>query len=53
MPDLADAPPAGDGETVLVVDGEPRIRMRVTYTLQGLGYDAIEAVDGLTGLRVL
>ena len=50
---LADAPRAQEGETVLVVDDEPSIRMLVTETLQDLGYGAIEAVDGPSGLRVL
>jgi CheY-like chemotaxis protein len=41
------------GETVLVVDDEPTVRMLVTETLQDLGYQAIEAGDGPAGLRVL
>ncbi|MFC3123804.1 PAS domain S-box protein [Pseudoroseomonas globiformis] len=52
-PDLAEAPRAGPGETVLVVDDEPTIRMLVTEVLEELGYAAIEAVDGTTGLEVL
>ena len=50
---LASAPRANDGETVLVVDDEPSVRMLVTETLQDLGYNAIEAGDGPSGLRVL
>jgi PAS domain S-box-containing protein len=53
LPGLAVAPRAADGETVLVVDDEPTVRMLVTETLQDLGYQAIEAVDGPSGLRVL
>jgi PAS domain S-box-containing protein len=53
LPALADAPRAGAGETVLVVDDEPTVRMLVTETLLDLGYQAIEAVDGPSGLRVL
>ena len=53
LPELADAPRAGDGETVLVVDDEPTVRMLVTEVLQELGYAAIEAADGPSGLRVL
>lgn len=52
-PDLADAPRAKAGETVLVVDDEPTVRMIVMEVLEGLGYAAIEAVDGNSGLRIL
>ena len=52
-PELADAPRAQQGETVLVVDDEPTVRMLVTEVLQDLGYTAIEAADGAAGLRVL
>jgi PAS domain S-box-containing protein len=52
-PDLAGAPRAGQGETVLVVDDEPTVRMLVAEVLEDLGYTAIEAVDGAAGLRVL
>lgn len=41
------------GETVLVVDDEPTVRMLVTAVLEDLGYTAIEAADGAAGLRVL
>ena len=41
------------GETVLVVDDEPTVRMLVVEVLEDLGYTAIEAVDGPSGLRVL
>ena len=53
MPDLADAPRAEQGETVLVVDDEPTVRMLVMEVLEELGYAAIEAADGPSGLRVL
>ena len=52
-PDLVDAPRAGRGETVLVVDDEPTVRMLVTEVLEELGYAAIEAGDGASGLQVL
>ena len=39
------------GETVLVVDDEPVVRMLIVEVLQDLGYGAIEAVDGISGLR--
>jgi CheY-like chemotaxis protein len=45
--------PAGEGETVLVVDDEPSVRMLVAEVLQDLGYAAIEAGDGPAGLAVL
>jgi PAS domain S-box-containing protein len=47
------APLAGAGETVLVVDDEPAVRMLVTDVLHDLGYTAIEAADGAAGLKVL
>jgi PAS domain S-box-containing protein len=50
---MAAAPRAEPGETVLVVDDEPTVRMLVTEVLQDLGYGAIEAVDGPAGLEVL
>ena len=49
----ADAPRAEAGETVLVVDDEPTVRMLVTEVLEDLGYTALEAADGASGLRVL
>jgi len=51
--ELADAPRAEDGQTVLVVDDEPTVRMLVTEVLEDLGYKAIEAADGAAGLHVL
>ena len=41
------------GETVLVVDDEPAVRMLVTDVLTDLGYAAVEAKDGPDGLKVL
>ncbi|MFT8245957.1 PAS domain S-box protein [Roseomonas sp. BN140053] len=49
----AAAPRAEQGETVLVVDDEPTVRMLVTEVLEELGYTPIEAGDGAEGLRVL
>jgi CheY-like chemotaxis protein len=46
-------PQARDGETVLVVDDEPTVRMLVMDILEGLGYAALEAGDGAAGLRIL
>jgi PAS domain S-box-containing protein len=48
-----EAPRAGKGETVLVVDDEPTVRMLVTEVLEELGYIAIEAAAGPAGLRIL
>jgi PAS domain S-box-containing protein len=53
LPDLADAPRAERGETVLIVDDEPTVRMLVTEVLEDLGYTAIEAADSVAGLKVL
>ena len=50
---LVDAPRAEQGETVLVVDDEPTVRMLVTEVLEDLGYTAIEAADSAAGLKVL
>nr|WP_272874829.1 PAS domain S-box protein [Roseomonas marmotae] len=45
--------PVAHGETVLVVDDEPSIRVLVVEVLQDLGYNTIEAADAATGLQVL
>jgi CheY-like chemotaxis protein len=44
---------AGRGETVLIVDDEPSVRMLVTEVLEDLGYTAIEAADSIAGLKIL
>jgi PAS domain S-box-containing protein len=46
-------PRSDQGETVLVVDDEPTVRMLVTDVLEELGYSAIEAADSATGLKIL
>lgn len=46
-------PRAQAGETVLVVDDESTVRMLVGDTLADLGYQAIEAADAASGLKVL
>jgi DNA-binding response OmpR family regulator len=53
LSEAAEPPRAEHGETVLVVDDEPTIRMLVTEVLQELGYTAIEAEDGKSGLKIL
>ena len=52
-PEIDAAPRAIAGETVLVVDDEPSVRMLVVEILEDLGYAAIEAADGASGLKVL
>jgi PAS domain S-box-containing protein len=47
------APRAEQNETVLVVDDEPSIRMLVADVLEELGYTAVGAEDGASGLEVL
>jgi PAS domain S-box-containing protein len=49
----ATLPRSEQGETVLVVDDEPTVRMLVTDILEDLGYTAIEASDSVAGLKVL
>ena len=43
----------GAGETVLVVDDEPAIRMVIAEVLTEVGYRVIEAEDGASGLRII
>ena len=50
---LTEAARALQGETVLIVDDEPSVRMLVTEVLEDLGYTAIEAADSVAGLKVL
>jgi PAS domain S-box-containing protein len=44
---------AHPGETVLVVDDEPLVRMLIVEVLEAAGYGCLEADDGASGLRVL
>ena len=44
---------SAQGETVLIVDDEPTVRMLVVDILEDLGYAVIEAADSLTGLKIL
>ncbi len=46
-------PQPSAGETVLVVDDEPTIRMLIVDTLNELGYSCAEAPDGPAGLKIL
>jgi signal transduction histidine kinase/CheY-like chemotaxis protein len=53
LADVSKAPRAERGQTVLIVDDEPSVRMQVTEVLEDLGYTAIEATDGPGALKVL
>ena len=44
---------ARDGDTILIVDDEPTVRMLVTDLLEELGYTVIAAADGNTGLATI
>jgi PAS domain S-box-containing protein len=54
-----DSPPVrtsqskGQGETVLIVDDEPTIRLLVGEVLQDLGLQGIECSDGMSALKTL
>ncbi|WP_257714184.1 hybrid sensor histidine kinase/response regulator [Roseomonas populi] len=48
-----ETPRARAGETVLVVDDEETVRMLVAEVLQDLGYTALQAADGPSGLETL
>ncbi|MFJ4156325.1 PAS domain-containing protein [Pseudomonas sp. NPDC089752] len=50
---LAESAVASSGETVLVVDDEPSVRMFVSEALGSCGYIVIEAADSLAGLQLL
>ena len=53
VPDVAETHRARAGETVLIVDDEPTVRMLVLEVLEELGYAALEAADGAAGLKIL
>jgi PAS domain S-box-containing protein len=50
---IAEPHRATAGQTALVVDDEPLIRMYVTEILEELGYSALEAADGIGGLKTV
>jgi CheY-like chemotaxis protein len=52
-PALQDAHATYQGETVLVVEDEPVVRALILEVLRDLGYRALEAVDGPSGLERL
>jgi PAS domain S-box-containing protein len=54
--DETDTPPVADpghGETVLVIDDDPSVRMVLIEVLREAGYVTLEAADGPTGLKIL
>lgn len=52
-PSLPPAVGAPGGETILVVDDEPLVRMLVVDELLELGYTVLEAGDGASALKIL
>ncbi len=52
-PRAAPVPELGSGETVLVIDDEPTVRMLMKDVLSEAGYRVLEAQDGPSGLRYL
>jgi PAS domain S-box-containing protein len=52
-PEAASPPLPSRGETVLVVEDEPVVRRLLVEVLDDLGYEVIEAPDGLSGLEML
>jgi PAS domain S-box-containing protein len=50
---VSDAPRAEGGETILLVDDEPLVRMLAVEQLEELGYAVIEAEDGPAAMRIL
>jgi CheY-like chemotaxis protein len=48
-----EAAPTGDGETVLVIEDDPGVRLLVMQVLEELGYRAVETADGREAVPVL
>jgi CheY-like chemotaxis protein len=53
MPEKLPVAETGRGETVLVIDDEPTVRMLMIEVLEEAGYLVIEAMDGSAGLKIL
>ncbi|MET0338346.1 MAG: PAS domain S-box protein, partial [Caulobacter sp.] len=45
--------PKGEGETVMIVEDDPSVRLIVTEVLEELGYGVIEAVDADSAIPIL
>lgn len=52
-PDASAVSAAREGETILLVDDEPTVRMLLADVLGELGYTVIEAADSAAGLKLL
>jgi nitrogen-specific signal transduction histidine kinase/CheY-like chemotaxis protein len=52
-PETPHAADPGHGETVLVIDDEPIVRMLIVEVLEEIGYTVLEAGDGPAGLKIL
>lgn len=50
---ITSSPVTGSGETVFLVEDDASVRLTVTEVLKELGYNVIEAVDGLSAIPVL
>ena len=48
-----EAPATRSGETILVVDDDPMVAMLITELLGDLGYVALEAPDGPSGMKIM
>jgi CheY-like chemotaxis protein len=53
VPEIAHPAAPGEGETVLVLDDEPTIRMLIREVLLEYGYNPLEASDGPAALAIL
>jgi len=51
--ELTQAFASGKNHTVMVVEDEPMIRMLISEMLRDMGYNALEASDSATGLKIL
>ncbi len=52
-PEMPHASDHGQGETVLIIDDEPTLRMLMAEVLEEAGYTVMEAGDGPAGLKIL
>ncbi|WP_122368420.1 PAS domain-containing sensor histidine kinase [Pseudomonas amygdali] len=52
-PEITEEAAHHTGETVLIVDDEPSVRMLVAEVITGLGYNCLEAGDAQSGLQIL